>query len=595
MVIMDSYYAPNHLHEIWNNINKYHLIYLEMEESPEKLEQRIKLEDCIKDYLCNASHTQKFVYPQTAEILERSASHKKDFSGYKAANGWNAIQMYAGNLLSQPWRKEYRQIKTYSGFYKHQIQANLDGAEIMFEAMGYKHDGHEVLVLEGPVCPDTVANVSKDCLIAYVECQILKMIWEEVASSGYKVTWQDVLDFRKSHLCSPEQSIKTLKYRQQQKHYQTQEHSRSYSQGSDMLKQTPAHVLNHSFPPLTAAHHHLPIGAPPYGYAGNCCAAYAPHYAHTNGYGAYSSNGYIAHQAPAYYYPVPTAQLIEVENGGGGSYDAVDGRQRYHRVQDALPPIQHPPTKNKPPSSTDKEDSSQFEDWDYVYRNLESQGYSKDLGERGDLLSPSGRRRFSGALHKKVKTSDLDELMQNFAIREDKFEQERKPQQDRHSSQGSSYENMPNPTAHHTEIKKNSNTYAKPLTKSLAKEKIPPIKEATLIGSKTSEARGGAGGGRAKEEKKVQAQPQANSIEGKESSWQCRACTYLNERQRDICEMCSKTRKACGGGNAGGGADEDMKMEIGGAECKKCTLVNPKDSRACQACGASLKNSATYI
>lgn len=58
-----------------------------------------------------APHCNKFSVPVTEEVLQRSANNKKDFSGYKAATGFNAIQLYAGNLLSQPWRKEYRQIK----------------------------------------------------------------------------------------------------------------------------------------------------------------------------------------------------------------------------------------------------------------------------------------------------------------------------------------------------------------------------------------------------------------------------------------------------------------------------------------------------
>lgn len=68
------------------------------------------ISECINDYLCLAPHNQKFVFQETAQVLHRSASSKKDFSGYKAATGWHAIQMYAGNLLAQPWRKEYRQI-----------------------------------------------------------------------------------------------------------------------------------------------------------------------------------------------------------------------------------------------------------------------------------------------------------------------------------------------------------------------------------------------------------------------------------------------------------------------------------------------------
>lgn len=46
------------------------------------------------------------------------------------------------------------------------------GAEAMFEAMGYKHAGDGILVLEGPVCPDRVAKVSQDSIVAFVECQV---------------------------------------------------------------------------------------------------------------------------------------------------------------------------------------------------------------------------------------------------------------------------------------------------------------------------------------------------------------------------------------------------------------------------------------
>lgn len=43
----------------------------------------------------------------------------------------------------------------------------------MFEQMGYKHAGREVLVLEGPIDPDKVTNVSRDAIVAFVECQVL--------------------------------------------------------------------------------------------------------------------------------------------------------------------------------------------------------------------------------------------------------------------------------------------------------------------------------------------------------------------------------------------------------------------------------------
>jgi spermatogenesis-associated protein 2 len=62
----------------------------------------------------------------------------------------------------------------FCGFYKHEIEANLAGAELMLEAMGYKHTGQTVMVLDGPIDPDRVSSVSRDSLMAFVECQVRK-------------------------------------------------------------------------------------------------------------------------------------------------------------------------------------------------------------------------------------------------------------------------------------------------------------------------------------------------------------------------------------------------------------------------------------
>lgn len=60
----------------------------------------------------------------------------------------------------------------YSGYYQHEVDANLIGAEKLFEAMGYTLLSDQTLVLDGPICPDQVTNVSRDAMAAYVECQV---------------------------------------------------------------------------------------------------------------------------------------------------------------------------------------------------------------------------------------------------------------------------------------------------------------------------------------------------------------------------------------------------------------------------------------
>lgn len=45
----------------------------------------------------------------------------------------------------------------------------------MFEAMGYSLLPNHTLVLDGPICPDQVTNVSRDAMTAYVECQVVSV------------------------------------------------------------------------------------------------------------------------------------------------------------------------------------------------------------------------------------------------------------------------------------------------------------------------------------------------------------------------------------------------------------------------------------
>ena len=40
--------------------------------------------------------------------------------------------------------------------------------------MGYKSNGFGELILEGPIDPDKVASVSKDAIVAFVECKVNK-------------------------------------------------------------------------------------------------------------------------------------------------------------------------------------------------------------------------------------------------------------------------------------------------------------------------------------------------------------------------------------------------------------------------------------
>lgn len=378
----------------------------------------------------------------------------------------------------------------------------------------------------------------------------------------------DVLEFRKSHFCSTEQSIRALNFQHHQRQYNAQ-NSDIYNAGRCHQPATAS-----SFPPV-ATHNHMQ--ALPYHYGSNSCcpnnyATYESHPAYTvpvqypakssytNGF--YCANGYIGQPHLAYGYseqPIPTGQLIDLDSHTH-HVDVVDRPIIKHRN---FSTVYEAKKSNdlKPSCKEIEKENNGSEDWDYVYRDLESQGYCKDLGERGDILRPP-------AVNKKTKITSVEEGITKLTVADrplkvteplEKLETRRELKHiERKPSVGSSYENV-------SEAKKPSTSKA--VTKSLAKSVTKPTTKSTV--QVAYKERNGN-----------------NNVEtGKNmNTWECKACTFHNEQNKDICDMCSKSRVIV-----------NQQMEIGGSQCSKCTLVNAKDMKECQACGFNLEGSPTYI
>lgn len=88
----------------------------------------------------------------------------------------------------------------YSGYYQHEVQANLLDAEKLFVAMGYTLMPNQTLILDGPICPDQVTNVSRDAMAAYVECQIMKQIYHGLTAMQLTSTWKDIFKYREMYI-----------------------------------------------------------------------------------------------------------------------------------------------------------------------------------------------------------------------------------------------------------------------------------------------------------------------------------------------------------------------------------------------------------
>ncbi|KYN40724.1 Protein tamozhennic [Trachymyrmex septentrionalis] len=619
--------GKDRLHEISMKLEQSHLVYLQTDDSPLKLQQRHKLEGFIKEYLCLVPNENKYVFQETADILHRSAATLTDFSGYRAATAWSAISLYAANLLAQPWRKEYRIVRTYSGYYKHEVEANLIGAELMFEQMGYKHTGLGILTLEGPIDPDKVSNVSRDAIVAFVECQILKQIWESV-SQKYTISWLEVLEFRENHVGTPEQAIRALNYRFLEKVHQNRtkvDNYKDYYQQQMGIDVLPLHLPYHHIVhanynttmPSTCQTDYRHIEdttnmAVPTNYRYyqplnhgfiNCCTSYGCLPSHGNKFYGNSTqpNPYCA-TLPAYAARVPTGRLIELDVPVSvANYEKTHTLRKpmSHRISD-LDEIdfykrqssngdhyEHGKTDRKTASrSNSSAGKDGYDTWDFVYRNLESLGYYKDLDDRDDVLQhkkeldsiyvkhktlrqtenedkysahKSEKKRSSG----RIEANEIDSSETN-----GKNHQDILPFKKKSSSFDLSDSNRYNIDANYKDKKHNSQTLPIPRTH----------KSSDQIAKKIADSFKNLDIAQMSKQKKEEAED--------EKRWNCATCTYLNMPDRDICEMCAKSR--CKG-------NEDKPLASGGKECPKCTLVNEKNVSICDACHTSLKDSPTYI
>lgn len=230
-----SVVAAGGITNLYNKILEVHWKFLDAEETMEKINLRRQLEDLIVQYICNMPHSQKFMLLQTVQVLQSSIAKMEDFSAYKASIGFEAISQYANNLFTKPWRKEYKVIKMYSGFYQHEIAANLVGAEALFEQMGYKTLPNKTLVLDGPICPDRVTNVSRDAITATVECQIMKKICAQLTDMKLAVNWSDIYSFRELNTMNVEQTVLNMAMLIQEKHHKNQQARRKESYGNPLV------------------------------------------------------------------------------------------------------------------------------------------------------------------------------------------------------------------------------------------------------------------------------------------------------------------------------------------------------------------------
>jgi len=226
----------------------------------------------------------------------------------------------------------------------------------------------------------------------------------------------------------------------------------------------------------------------------------------------------------------------------------------------------------------------EIENWDFVYKELEQQGYSKDQAERPDVLAINNRvanynnhdRRASGHHDHQLTT-------QRVSMYED--EDLRRGMRRMHLDDSGTKDRR---KSGNYEYHKDRMSDGEAGGGGYMEDPAPP--QRTRRGGSTSQAQGGAA-------HRSKAQPLSEAAVGK---WSCESCTYLNSADQKICEICSKSREPKSyRASLVDNMETRQQMqhvrdrEVGrnSNECSKCTLVNTPSAKVCEACGASLGRS----
>lgn len=199
--------------ELRKRIQSSHLSYLSMEDKPEKIQFKSKLEGLIFELVSIVPHSQKFSNVEVANCFNQTVVEKEKFSPLHASAAFERIEKYATNLLRHPWRQEYRVIHSYSGFYRHLVHNCLIAVLPVMHAMGYRerdpdHPGQ--FILEQFIDPDRLASISLDCLIAFVELHTMLQMKQMLKTKDLTVSYDEIFTTRVRYICGMDQAVRII-------------------------------------------------------------------------------------------------------------------------------------------------------------------------------------------------------------------------------------------------------------------------------------------------------------------------------------------------------------------------------------------------
>lgn len=599
--------------ELRVRIHENHLSYLNREETPAKLEMRTKIECLIAEYLSLVPNTHKFSFYEVSQCLNRSITENQSFSAYKASNAFEALEKYATNLITLPWRQEYHSICPYSGFYRHVIDKHLIGAQNILFLMGFVENRTKgIYQLVPPIDPDRVSRVSLECLVAFVELQIMIQIRESLKSKGFSnISWKEIHAIRVEYVCGQSDAIKLIAEMKRTAKLIDYDNS-NVSNGAKRLVSTDSQTLSngfslmddnicspkqsirekhlshnyidnsyhdfedntesfdllnypiisgHSFPLSPSCQYCLPqtsslqLSPCPQPHVTYCQPIFTPF--PTN------SQSCVAPKTQSFSKGVQanTADLPSLSNDIENSFNkiSVSNKKSMSEIDGLLAKPKTSSTKrdNTTPDNRTKR-GSYYDNLDPLL-SLEPAVLSEFMSVPNDKKiidkkSPTTERSHNSLEKKKslIDGKSLSKIVNSVKLQS-------------------------NPLKFNTNSNKNANEVKNSNTNNGSIAAIPQSSSTSNVSPNIGKTR--------TDESKADNIKQTRDLKGVKG-WSCTSCTYLNSEPKDVCEMCHRSRKV--------GA-ESMPLVSGGRECSRCTLVNDKNEKFCRACDTSLADSPTYI
>ncbi|KAI5744661.1 hypothetical protein M8J76_004204 [Diaphorina citri] len=613
--------------DLWLRINEIHSRYIELDDSQEKLEYEHELGALIQEFLSIVPHNCKFHFMETTQVHKHSVLANPDFSPFKLANAWMAMSKYASNLLYQPWRKEFTIIKLYSGFYKHKIEPVLLGGQAILELMGYRETQPGQLELLEAIDADKVRVVALDALLAMVECQVLRIIHEDVCKELNNVTWKDIVEAREMYTGTPEMIAKKLI----SKFYQIR-HCRSNSYG--------AACSNYPIPaPCNGYASSMPMHPTGYMPSTNINGYYCQHYGHNVpvNYTCNVPSGKLidldppVYRTPDSYSRSPLTSSDEIQPSTSGM--AKPREESWAYVLDTLDRPSTSSNNSKKYSTTSNGERYSGDHYNgnsngdtISYGNRDVSHSHRDLSHSNRDISHSNRdisygnrdishsnrdvshsSRDIGRIHEGLKSLRLEEMVPataplhvddidvgdsvKYRTKDERYHRDREYPREGKTLERHRRESEREREREFRRRERDMMEKVKDMRKSVSISPDMQYESEVDSRARVEEATGHQYAGlrvnlTPENINRKSSSKSSEASNGTSGSWICEFCTYSNKGKKEICEICSKSRNS---------AMEIKPLESGGRQCPKCTLVNEKEAIQCEACEESLDNSATYI